>query len=356
MLTRNVSSVLLLLVMACAPRTHAQSLDTCGALPYLGTTPVGPELCVSLALENAASTPIYIRVPAGPGAAPLTISALSVGEYTVDTMTIGFVSGPTGMAIGMTGTVSRTAAGNDTLSIVALGGWGTPIQGGFGTITLFGSATGTSRTEAGAGVGYLSAAITAQDVTIAPFNQTALATTLGVGPIDIVTAPQPIQTNQDTVAVRMSVHFHLNNVGDSTTIPAGVGIAPDGVIPPTVDTGAGSEPHFECYDVKEHRPSKEERKVKLADQFDEVEKRVGRITKLCTPVDKNGEGIPDPELHLVCYRILKGHEPNQTVETKNQFGKFRMDVRKARELCVPSKKKHLYEEQEKEQDDGRPVR
>ena len=41
----------------------------------------------------------------------------------------------------------------------------------------------------------------------------------------------------------------------------------------------------------------------VADQFGSSSIQILRPLKLCTPVDKNGEGIPNPASHLTCYRI-----------------------------------------------------
>ena len=99
------------------------------------------------------------------------------------------------------------------------------------------------------------------------------------------------------------------------------------------------EPHFECYSVDKHTPRQDYTPVLLKDQFDSVEARLGDIVRICTPVSKNGERIPDPDLHLVCYEIEEGHDVSQAVLATNQFGKIKMKVRQAKELCVPSKKR-----------------
>lgn len=101
------------------------------------------------------------------------------------------------------------------------------------------------------------------------------------------------------------------------------------------------EPHFECYRVDKPTGPSEKLVAKLEDQFDLVKTRLGRITKICTPVSKNGEAIPDKELHLVCYEILDKHDPRQPVQTTNQFGSAHMYVRESQELCVPSIKRAL---------------
>jgi len=101
------------------------------------------------------------------------------------------------------------------------------------------------------------------------------------------------------------------------------------------------KPHFECYRVDKPTPQSEKLVATLEDQFDLVKTRLGRITKICTPVSKNDEGIPDKDLHLVCYKILDQHDPRQPVVTTNQFGNARMYVRESEELCVPSTKRRL---------------
>ncbi len=100
-------------------------------------------------------------------------------------------------------------------------------------------------------------------------------------------------------------------------------------------------PHFECYSVDKATPQLRKKVVTLEDQFDLVKTRLGKVTKICTPVSKNGEGIPDKDTHLVCYQILDRHDPRQAVVTNNQFGTTKMYVRESQELCLPSVKREL---------------
>lgn len=112
----------------------------------------------------------------------------------------------------------------------------------------------------------------------------------------------------------------------------------------TEDLSAGegpARPHFQCYRVERPIPPSADRTVELRDQFGTYRAKVGRITKICTPVDKNGEGIPDDDLHLVCYEVSERRDPRRPVTTTNQFGRARMYVREAQELCVPSSKREL---------------
>ena len=85
--------------------------------------------------------------------------------------------------------------------------------------------------------------------------------------------------------------------------------------------------------------------VTVDDQFDDTPKvfKVKRPRRLCTPVNKNGEGIIDPETHLMCYKVRRAkgeprHQRVRGIRVNNQFGPLQLDTRKPRELCVPSTK------------------
>ncbi len=89
--------------------------------------------------------------------------------------------------------------------------------------------------------------------------------------------------------------------------------------------------HFECYGVK-------------------ISPNLPRFfpsrvpESLCTPVDKNGEGILDPATHLACYAVDRLDEPRPPdlslgMRVSNQFGEDqRFDVTKPKTVCVPSSK------------------
>ncbi len=100
--------------------------------------------------------------------------------------------------------------------------------------------------------------------------------------------------------------------------------------------------HFTCYNIDPHGGFKEV-PVELKDQFASYRALVIRPVMLCNPVDKNGEGIKDPDRHLVCYQIRAdpagGVPPAYDVNTSNQFTEQSMTaVLPPRTLCVPSKK------------------
>jgi hypothetical protein len=101
--------------------------------------------------------------------------------------------------------------------------------------------------------------------------------------------------------------------------------------------------HFECYQAVDlGTPRFVRQDVTLADQFETKLTTVMWPDSFCNPVDKDGEGIDDPNAHLTCYRIKDARgQPRlerQDVEVEDQFGELTLTVRKAEALCVPSGK------------------
>jgi len=99
--------------------------------------------------------------------------------------------------------------------------------------------------------------------------------------------------------------------------------------PPVVD-------HYQCYRVRGDRRRVQD--VMVEDQFTENGPDLTDVKKplrLCLPVDKDGEGIVDNVARLMCYKTKPGPRVNQEVWFDNQFGGGILEVRRARELCVP---------------------
>ena len=81
----------------------------------------------------------------------------------------------------------------------------------------------------------------------------------------------------------------------------------------------------------------------VVDQFETVTATVVRPKLFCNPVDKNGEGIPDPDTHLTCYRIRLPRSAPRSVMVEDQFTNqdlqaFHGTCRRAALLCVPTEK------------------
>lgn len=101
--------------------------------------------------------------------------------------------------------------------------------------------------------------------------------------------------------------------------------------------------HFKCYDILDWADW-DPKYAALADQFGKSEARVVMPSQLCNPVDKNGEGIPDPKYHLVCFTIRddpQGNTPRvKEVMVSNQFYEGPLWVGSADLVCVPSMKSY----------------
>jgi hypothetical protein len=106
--------------------------------------------------------------------------------------------------------------------------------------------------------------------------------------------------------------------------------------------------HYKCYRVRVTPGTPlpaQDRKVTVADQFTAPAKylTLRKPRHLCLPVDKNGEGIKNPQAHLLCYaaKPARGepkHIRREGIFVNNQFGPLRMNTIKEREFCIPSTK------------------
>lgn len=97
--------------------------------------------------------------------------------------------------------------------------------------------------------------------------------------------------------------------------------------------------HYKCYTV---RPVPFQIMVTTDDQFGHADTQVFEPRLLCNPVSKNGEPVPQPEVHLVCYRIQDEppHVPRKVL-VQNQFGEMVLQTEVEDLLCVPSTKIEL---------------
>jgi hypothetical protein len=116
--------------------------------------------------------------------------------------------------------------------------------------------------------------------------------------------------------------------------------------PPPPNPGDNAVDHYKCYRVRitPGTPvAARDRKVTSSDQFTSPAKilTLRKPRHLCTPVDKNGEGIKNPEGHYLCYaaRPARGepkHVPREGIFVNNQLGPLRLNTVKEREYCIPS--------------------
>jgi hypothetical protein len=60
--------------------------------------------------------------------------------------------------------------------------------------------------------------------------------------------------------------------------------------------------------------------------------------RLCAPADKNGEGMVDPDEHLIGYEALRSDFTRRTETVVNQFGTIALDVLRRDVLMTPGAK------------------
>jgi len=98
--------------------------------------------------------------------------------------------------------------------------------------------------------------------------------------------------------------------------------------------------HFELYAAATPSDTTkfEKREVDLEDQFLDETVELKKPVRLGVPTNKDGEGISDPSTHLTCYSLKAPRFEKRDVEVENQFGQFRLTVKKPNMLCVPSSK------------------
>ncbi|HYK05851.1 MAG TPA: hypothetical protein VE974_29160 [Thermoanaerobaculia bacterium] len=100
-------------------------------------------------------------------------------------------------------------------------------------------------------------------------------------------------------------------------------------------------PHFLCYQVIQGPTV--DKTVKLNDQFLTQEVKNPRLAYLGVPVDKNGEGMWNEDVHLALYDINPFElDPWKIVYIRDQFQKEQqLTAMRSVFLAVPSKKKVL---------------
>lgn len=107
--------------------------------------------------------------------------------------------------------------------------------------------------------------------------------------------------------------------------------------------------HYKCYEVKVTPGTDKFPKgiqAFVVDQFEEPKRfDLKKPARLCTPVDKDGEGIKNPNTLLTCYWATPAkREPEHIrvfrIHVNNQFGPEQVETAKEveEEICVPSEK------------------
>ena len=98
--------------------------------------------------------------------------------------------------------------------------------------------------------------------------------------------------------------------------------------------------HYRCWEAFDPAGGSLGIAVGLVDQFQGFSSFVMDPFRLCNPVDKNGEGIQDPDAHLVCYYLQPASDNlGLSIPIQNQFFILEnVDIGSAGALCTPSVK------------------
>jgi hypothetical protein len=131
---------------------------------------------------------------------------------------------------------------------------------------------------------------------------------------------------------------------DSVLLPAAKDEAGGPVVPPNFQSHGLD--NYKCYKIRATKgTARFPRGVQthLSDQFENKLFDVKKPKLLCTPADKDEEGIKYPDGHLMCYKVkpAKGepkHERRTGVSTADHVVIRHMDTKKEELLCVPSLK------------------
>ena len=148
-------------------------------------------------------------------------------------------------------------------------------------------------------------------------------------------------------------HLTCYRINDGEPGPPGVTVTNQFVVDAPIDVGLPTElcvpteklispgpvdiDHFKCYEAL---GDPVDINVGIVDQFQGFPTLVAEPFRLCNPADKNGEGIANPDDHLVCYLLQPpGGFLGVPIPIQNQFFPLTtVDVGTAKGLCVPSAK------------------
>jgi hypothetical protein len=100
--------------------------------------------------------------------------------------------------------------------------------------------------------------------------------------------------------------------------------------------------HYKCYQGKDLKNPKFVKQLGINTTDQLVNNELVDVKKLkfiCTPVDKNGEGINSPGAHLACYQLkAPKFAVRPAVEVSTQFQTSHFQIKKGKLLCLPATK------------------
>lgn len=198
------------------------------------------------------------------------------------------------------------------------------------TLTATRTATPT-RTKTPTPTATVAAGPTSTDPTATPGTPTITATP-GTPTATVTMAATPTKTATATPT------------GTRTATPTATGTGTPTITPTATPTPvAGIIDHYKCYTAKKRSgsPAFVERVVTLSDELETKVTKVVKTTEYCNAVDKDGQGIEDPNAHLQCYHIkdatgqARFAQSAVTVDDELGIGQP-LTLKKAKRVCVPA--------------------
>jgi len=187
-----------------------------------------------------------------------------------------------------------------------------------------------------------------------PFRLCTPSDKEGEGTIDPAThiAVYKIRRQNPHHIERTGMRMH-NQLGDLwlNTTSSGVLFVPtskDLTMLPPQPSGTAHVDNYKCYrtEVTPGTPKfARNTRVSVADQFSTTPRDLALLKPryLCTPVDRDGSGIANPAVHLVCYTARPAlgepkHVKVRGVFMNNDIGSAQVNTRREAEFCIPSTK------------------
>ncbi len=128
---------------------------------------------------------------------------------------------------------------------------------------------------------------------------------------------------------------------ESLMVPSAKSIVPDP--PPGLPDPSSQVDNYRCLRARLTRGAGgfprdlKAQPLSVSDQFGARTVFLRKPAELCLPTDKNGGGIENPQVHLVCYKIKVDPRTSETgVQVKSSLGELALDLKREAELCVPS--------------------
>ena len=152
-----------------------------------------------------------------------------------------------------------------------------------------------------------------------------------------VRGPHTRRTNVE-VQNQFGTYYFDTKKTESLLVPSSMSLPPAPA--PSLPDYDSQVDHYRCLkaQISGGTPAFPRRQsLTVEDELGQRQVRVIKPTKLCMATAVDGEGIKDPETHLMCYKVsAKPRTKIEDVQVRDRFGSGVFDLKGEAELCVPS--------------------